>query len=161
MKSISIFLFNYILTRLSIVHGRLVIAGGCVRAVEKMSSFKISPFLALDPLRESDSVRVVEEDKNMIILESAGHQDLAQHDHSGESAVITTKINDNKGEIDERVYDGRCNLHGNENLLAGLRPCRSIDKSISIQRLHLNFIFGASPIIVHNRVFKSLWEILN
>ena len=63
--------------RLSIVHGRLVIAGGCVRAVEKMSSFKISPFLASDPLRESDSVRVVEEDKNMIILESAGHQDLA------------------------------------------------------------------------------------
>ena len=130
----------------------------CVRAVEKMSSFKISPFLASDPLRESDLVQVVE-DKNMIILESAGHQDLAQHDHSGDNAVITTKINDNKGEIDERVYDGRYNLHGNENLLAGLRPCRSIDKSISIQWFHLNFIFGASPIIVHNRVFKSLWEI--
>ena len=76
MKSISILIFNYIVPRLFSVNARVVIAGGCVRAVKKMSSFKISPFLASDPLRESDLVQVVE-DKNMIILESAGHQDLA------------------------------------------------------------------------------------
>ena len=96
----------------------------------------------------------VEEDKNIIIIKCR-----VEPDHSRENTVVIDKIDESEEEIQDWNNDGRCNLQGKQNLSVALSPCRRTDSSISTQRLHLNFIFVASPATVHNRVLESLREI--